>query len=58
MDSSQIAELTATLQPIYGLIDGLRKKSATLLRLRDLLLPKLLSGEVDVSRLPLPLEAP
>ena len=37
---------------------SLRKRNATLRHLRDLLLPKVLSGEVDVSRLPLPPEAP
>jgi type I restriction enzyme S subunit len=36
------------------LIDVLVEQSAVLRRQRDLLLPRLLSGEIDVSTLPLP----
>jgi type I restriction enzyme S subunit len=38
-------------QPIVGLIHRLRDKSATLRKTRDLLLPKLISGQLDVEHL-------
>jgi len=50
-------EFEATVVPLDTLIETLHLRNATLRRLRDLLLPKLLSGEVDVSRLPLPPDA-
>lgn len=42
--------------PIHELWDRLERSNNTLRKLRDLLLPKLLSGGIDVSRLPLPPE--
>jgi type I restriction enzyme S subunit len=41
-------------QPALGLIDSLERKNANLRTTRDLLLPKLISGELDVSALPEP----
>ena len=38
-------------EPILALILSLAKRNGTLRRTRDLLLPKLISGEVDVSEL-------
>lgn len=40
--------------PLYDLMLTLQRRVKNLRNLRDLLLPKVLSGEVDVSRLPLP----
>jgi type I restriction enzyme, S subunit len=42
----------STVAPIFDLCASLRKKSDTLRQTRDLLLPKLIAGEVDVSELP------
>lgn len=42
------------VEPIYNLEIGLRKKNFNLRVQRDLLLPKLVSGELDVSDLLLP----
>jgi len=39
------------LEPIQGTIEILKAKNTTLRRTRDLLLPKLISGKVDVSEL-------
>ena len=39
------------LKLVIGMIGLMMKKNATLRRTRDLLLPKLISGEVDVSEL-------
>ena len=39
------------LEPIQGTIEILKTKNTTLRRTRDLLLPRLISGEVDVSEL-------
>ncbi len=44
--------------PVYDLALSLQRRVHVLRKLRDLLLPKLLSGEIDVSRLPLPPEEP
>jgi type I restriction enzyme S subunit len=40
--------------PMFSLIETLSRKNANLRVTRDLLLPKLISGELDVSRLPEP----
>lgn len=42
------------VQPMFGLKRNLQRKNANLRAQRDLLLPKLISGEIDVSNLPLP----
>lgn len=39
------------LTPILYLIDKLREKNQNLRQTRDILLPKLISGELDVSEL-------
>ncbi len=44
--------------PLRSATVALRDQSKNLRRTRDLLLPRLLSGEVDVSQVPLPAEAP
>lgn len=47
--AEDIVELTATLKPILGLIAANRRESRTLAELRDTLLPKLISGELQIS---------
>ncbi len=42
------------LEPIFALIQSLQRASENLRAARDLLLPKLISGEIDVSRAALP----
>jgi type I restriction enzyme S subunit len=49
--SSLVRQFDADVAPMFGLQDRLRLANAVLRRTRDLLLPKLLSGEVDVSHL-------
>jgi len=39
------------VEPLEKQIDNLTQKNTTLCRTRDLLLPKLISGELDVSEL-------
>jgi len=43
-----------SVKPIFGLILNLQKKNSNLRTQRDLLLPKLVSGEIDVSDIPMP----
>jgi type I restriction enzyme, S subunit len=50
--------LNDVVEPNVTLLQSLAARNATLRNLRDLLLPKLLSGEIDVSGLPFPPEAP
>lgn len=45
------------VEPFWGRIENLTKKNANLRTTRDFLLPKLISGEIDVSKLPEPEEA-
>ncbi len=52
-ESERLA-LNEILEPCIALLQSLGTRNATLRKLRGFLLPKLLSGEVDVSRLPLP----
>lgn len=49
--AAQFAEMFA---PMLSLADTLERKNANLRTTRDLLLPKLISGEVDVSEMPEP----
>lgn len=51
---SVIEEFTTKTQSVLLLIDILNEKSEKLSRTRDLLLPKLISGEIDVSNFPEP----
>ena len=48
---SVLTDFNRNLAPIIGLIDRLRAKNCNLRTTRDLLLPKLISGELDVSEL-------
>ncbi|MGZ8247291.1 restriction endonuclease subunit S, partial [Methylomagnum sp.] len=52
----QQANFTSVVMPLYGLAATLGIKNTNLRTTRDLLLPKLISGELDVSHLPEPLE--
>lgn len=47
---SSIEEMSSLVDPIFKQILNLLTKNASLRRTRDLLLPKLISGEVDVDR--------
>ncbi len=47
--SSQTEQFEEIVVPIFGQLRNLRLKNANLRQTRDLLLPKLVSGEVDVS---------
>ena len=53
-DSFLAASFDEILRPMYDLVVGLHHKNANLRTTRDLLLPKLISGELDVSHLPEP----
>ena len=44
------------LEPIFTLLKNLRKHNELLKQTRDMLLPKLISGEIDVSDLDIPIE--
>lgn len=46
-------ELDSELQPTYSLIAQIRAESKVLVELRDSLLPKLMSGEIDTSKIDL-----
>jgi hypothetical protein len=48
--SDRMGELTAQIQPIVAEMIGLKVQSRILGELRDALLPKLMSGEIDVSQ--------
>jgi type I restriction enzyme S subunit len=50
-DNEVIAQFTQLIRPTMELILSLLKINAALRSTRDLLLPKLMSGEVDVSEL-------
>lgn len=49
-----IKRFDAMVRPMFDLMHALGQKNANLRAQRDLLLPKLISGEIDVSSLPLP----
>jgi type I restriction enzyme S subunit len=49
-----LERFAALVDPLHVLADRLREGNARLAETRDLLLPRLLSGEIDVSRLPDP----
>ena len=47
--TSDIAEgITSVLKPVFGILEVLTKQNANLRETRDLLLPKLISGEIPV----------
>jgi type I restriction enzyme S subunit len=56
-DEEVVRQLAAAIRPIFSQIAVLLVSNNNLRRTRDLLLPKLMSGELDVSRVPLPEEA-
>lgn len=49
-----LVEFSSHCKPIYELVRKLHRKNANLRAQRDLLLPKLISGEIDVSDIPMP----
>ena len=51
-DSRTLSRFTELARPMFRLVHTLEKKSANLRTTRDLLLPRLISGELDVSSLP------
>jgi len=53
-DSGTLASFRKVASPAFKQIGVLARKNANLRAQRDLLLPKLISGEIDVSNLPLP----
>lgn len=56
-NQSSLDLATKHLEPSYGEILLLKRKNANLLAQRDLLLPKLVSGEIDMSGAQAALEA-
>jgi type I restriction enzyme S subunit len=46
-----VSQFNDTVTPIINVVDNMILRNQTLRRTRDLLLPKLISGEVDVSEL-------
>ena len=53
-DGGTLAKFEAMVRPMFKLIQSLAMKNQNLRTTRDLLLPKLISGELDVSTLPEP----
>lgn len=53
-DGDTLAAFDALVRPMFALVQTLARKNANLRTTRDLLLPKLISGELDVSDLPEP----
>ena len=51
--SNQLAEFETLVSPLYQSFDSNKKQSASLASLRDTLLPKLMTGEIDVSKVEL-----
>ena len=49
-----VAAFDALVRPMFALVHTLARKNTNLRTTRDLLLPKLISGELDVSALPEP----
>ena len=49
-DEKALHDFNKRAMPILRLITSLRSESGELARLRDTLLPKLMSGEIDVSK--------
>lgn len=49
-----VEQFDQMVQPMFDQIHALRSHVATTAKARDLLLPKLMSGQLDVSRIPLP----
>lgn len=51
-----IKDFTKTVQPIFDGMLNLLRRNNILIRTRDMMLPKLISGEIDVSDLDIPIE--
>lgn len=49
-----LLKFTQVIDPIFALIKDLQQKNSNLRRTRELLLPKLVSGEIDVSKVDIP----
>jgi len=55
-DQATLERFVAQVQPTFRSIHNLAKRNEVLRRARDLLLPRLVSGEVDVSELDITVE--
>lgn len=55
--TSVVEKFDQVVQPMFDQIQALRSHVTSAAKARDLLLPKLMSGQLDVSRIPLPEEA-
>jgi len=53
---NMIDRFTTNISPIRKQLNNLLDKNTNLRQTRDLLLPKLISGEIDVSEIPAPKE--
>lgn len=53
-DEAMLKMMADALEPMYELEMRLKRKNVNLRAQRDLLLPKLVSGEIDVSDIPMP----
>lgn len=54
-DADTLGRFQQIISPMFAMIETLQKKITNLRKTRDLLLPKLISGELDVSSLPEPI---
>ena len=54
IDGKSIEKLTKAIRPLFVQINQNRKESQQLVCVRDYLLPKLMSGEIDISTLEIP----
>lgn len=52
-DDETLASFQKTIAPLFGLMETRQQESKQLAELRDALLPKLMSGEIDVTRIDL-----
>lgn len=55
-DADTLVFFDKLVLPILSQMETLKTQNDSLARARDLLLPKLMSGQLDVSRIPLPEE--
>lgn len=53
-DPKVVDQFSLLVDPLYALVNRLQRKNANLRVQRDLLLPKLVSGDIDVSDIPMP----
>jgi type I restriction enzyme S subunit len=53
-DQDTLSSFESLVRPIFRLVQSLAMKNANLRITRDLLLPKLISGEIDISAMPEP----